>query len=121
MSDTITISPLETVGHIEVQNNKDGNAKYLVFYDESGDNMTETVFREMGIANEGNKTQVIGETALKFTQLMAKSNLSNQVEGANRWSPSSMGNALDPKFQSYLATFAATTRRTTSCSYAFSE
>ena len=112
MSDTITISPLETVGHIEVQNNKDGNAKYLVFYDESGDNMTETVFREMGIANEGNKTQVIGETALKFTQLMAKSNLSNQVEGANRWSPSSMGNALDPKFQSYLATFAATTRRT---------
>ena len=28
MSDTITISPLETVGHIEVQNNKDGNAKY---------------------------------------------------------------------------------------------
>jgi MoxR-like ATPase len=112
MADTVTISPLETVGHIEVQNDKEGNAKYLVFYDEAGDNITQTVFREMGISSEGNMTQVIGESALKFTQLMSKSNLSNQVEGANQWSPSSMGNALDPKFQNYLSTFAATQRRT---------
>ncbi len=112
MADTVTISPLDTIGHIEVQNDKEGNAKYLVFYDESGDNITQTVFREMGISTEGNMTQVIGENALKFTQLMSKSNLSNQVEGANQWSPSSMGNALDPKFQNYLSTFAATARRT---------
>ena len=112
MADTVTISPLDTIGHIEVQNDKEGNAKYLVFYDESGNNITQTVFREMGISTEGNMTQVIGENALKFTQLMSKSNLSNQVEGANQWSPSSMGNALDPKFQNYLSTFAATARRT---------
>ncbi|MHA1287774.1 MAG: hypothetical protein ACTSPB_10270 [Candidatus Thorarchaeota archaeon] len=111
MSDTVTISPLDTIGHIEVQNDKEGNAKFLVFYDESGDNITQTVFREMGIATEGNMTSIIGENALKFTQLMSKSNLSNQVEGANQWSPSSMGNALDPKFQNYLSTFAATQRR----------
>ena len=112
MANTVTISPLESIGHIEVQNNKDGNAKYLVFYDEGGENITQSVFREMGVSNEGNMTQIIGENAIKFTQLMSKSNLSNQVEGANQWSPSSMGNALDPKFQNYLATFAATTRRT---------
>jgi hypothetical protein len=111
MDELITIEELPLIGHIEIQNNKEGNPKYLVFYDESGANITQTVQSLSGIAS-ANMNNIIGEDALQFTQIMSKSTLSSQVIGANQWSPSSMGNALDPKFQSYLSTFAATERRT---------
>ena len=35
MDELITIEELPLIGHIEIQNNKEGNPKYLVFYDES--------------------------------------------------------------------------------------
>ena len=111
MNDLVTIEEIPKIGHIEVQNSKEGNPKYLVFYDVDGNNITQTIQSEAGIPT-ANMNTIIGEDALQFTQIMSKSTLSTSVEGSNKWSPSSMGNALDPKFQSYISTFAATERRT---------
>ena len=111
LSDQITIGDLPTIGHIEVQNDKDDNPSYILFYDEQGINITNQVVQEMGIATTDNLTQRIGETGLKFGQILQRSNLSTDVEGSNQWSPSSMGQALTPHLENFISTFAATERR----------
>jgi len=111
VSSQVEISSLPTIGHIEVQNDKDDNATYLIFYDTEGENITSTVTTEMGISTTDNITQIIGETGLKFGQILQKSTLSSRVEGSSKWSPSSMGNALAPHFENFISNFAATARR----------
>ena len=111
VSSQVEITTLPGVGHIEVQNDKDANATYLIFYDTEGNNITSTVTTDMGISTTDNITQVIGETGLKFGQILQKSTLSSRVSGSNKWSPSSMGNALAPHFENFISNYAATQRR----------
>ena len=110
VSSQVEITTLPGVGHIEVQNDKDANATYLIFYDTEGNNITSTVTTDMGISTTDNITQVIGETGLKFGQILQKSTLSSRVSGSNKWSPSSMGNALAPHFENFISNYAATQR-----------
>ena len=107
----VEIKSIPSIGHIEVQNDKDDNASYLIFYDTEGENITSEVTTEMGIRTTDNITQIIGETGLKFGQILQKSPLSSRVEGSNKWSPSSMGNALAPHFENFISSFTATQRR----------
>ena len=107
----VEIKSIPNIGHIEVQNDKDDNASYLIFYDTEGENITTEVTTEMGIRTTDNITQIIGETGLKFGQILQKSPLSSRVEGSNKWSPSSMGNALAPHFENFISSFTATQRR----------
>lgn len=107
----ITIGDLPTIGHIEVQNDKDDNPSYILFYDTDGTNITAQIVQEMGISTTDNMTQRIGESGLKFGQILQRSNLSTEVEGSNQWSPSSMGQALTPHLENFISTFAATERR----------
>jgi hypothetical protein len=111
VSSQVDIQSIPNIGHIEVQNDKGDNATYLIFYDTEGNNITSEVTTEMGISTTDNITQIIGETGLKFGQILQKSPLSSRVEGSNKWSPSTMGNALAPHFENFISNFAATQRR----------
>lgn len=104
---SITDIPFE-VGRIEILNNENNAAEFMVIYDQAGTNITsefcETV---MGIPSDDDRlTTEIGESAFRYGEIIR-----NSLATSGNYSSALMGRALDPVLESYISTYSSGAKR----------